>query len=755
MSTYQQKLVAWDTETHLIVQGNQTPPIVCHMFGFFDADGIGTADHSSEALIRQADGLRSELYLKDAGYQRFMQLLEHTDCIFIGVNLCFDIAVLLQYAYGIDQQTFDHVHAQILHAMRQGRFSDLMIRERLLCFWHGVSHLPCDMDGIVSRRLGLDIRSIKRGDSWRLRYGELDGVPLELWPQEAVDYCHGDALMPLLAFIKQLESAEEKAYTDPTRPWFVRTETWELRAQWALYTASCWGIICDPVRASRLFETADTMFQQYQEDMVASGLASWSTKGGVPVYAEKRAAIQTAIRESYLQKFIDDHPSEDWRLIDGVWTSADGQQIQKQWLPEVRKLTAEGRKKLLASGIPAAELPETEERQAQEIYVFRGVCITPVGEPSKTFPQGQISYGREIQLDSGDPDLEKIAQESEWKKIKQTYVPIIERGVKAVINPRFNGLGAITTRTSSSHPNLQNIPTFADVRETIIAREGRVLCSIDTAQAELVAWGVWCKRMFGQSDMLDMINAGVDVHCYTATKLPEAIDHGWGDWHQIKKMTKSSDRDTLVLAKRLRQYSKIVNFSRPGGGGANSLIGAAKRQGVSMTATQAEQGIQAFDAAFRESKLAARWASEETAFCGGRYTCDISGVSIGERLYTQLRNITFQSRVAQFTKEVCILLIEKAFADKSSALYRTNARLAIMVHDEIILELDYDRDPALCTEAVREAEALFQRAGMLWLPGAVIAAEGGIARAWIKNRKRGTEITPEWKDGLLLPCDQT
>ena len=77
-----------------------------------------------------------------------------------------------------------------------------------------------------------------------------------------------------------------------------------------------------------------------------------------------------------------------------------------------------------------------------------------------------------------------------------------------------------------------------------------------------------------------------------------------------------------------------------------------------------------------------------------------------------------------------------------------------MVHDELILEMPYDRDPARATEAVKEAEGLFQEAGKRWLPGAVVSAEGGIARAWVKNRKLGTEITPVWKNGILIPCDE-
>lgn len=751
MQDFRSELVSWDTETHLIASGNQTPPIVCHMFASFsDGDDVHTIETPG---LRRKNGLLSKLLLARDGLAHFLHLLQHTDAIFIGVNLCYDLGVLLNdvmQRYGQDE--FDRVFSLILDVMEARRFSDLMIRERLLNFWNGISHLPCDMDGIVSRRLKLDISKIKKGDSWRLKYNQLDSVPLELWPQEAIDYCHSDAILPLLAFLKQLESAEEKRYTDPEYPHLIRTETWELQAQLALYTATCWGITCDPVRAKALFEKADVAFRKYQNDMVAKGLAQWDTVKGVPTYKERRAAIQNAIKEAYLQKFINDHPGEGWSRIDGVWTTKDGDTVSEVWLPQMKKLTKAEIAKRLSSGTVEAEIPKAESQPFQQVYAFRGVIITPVGEPSDTYPQGQISYGREVQADSDDPDLEAIASEGEWKKIQQTYVPIIQKGVRAVINPRFNGLGAITTRTSSSWPNLQNIPTFADVRETMVARPGYVLCSIDTAQAELVAWGVWCKRMFGVSDMLDMINGGVDVHCYTSTRLPEAMERAWSDWKLIKKLTKSGDHDDLVLAKKLRQFSKIYNFSRPGGGGAGSILNAAKRQGIAMTLPQAEDGIRAFDESFRESKMAARWAGQQTAFGGARYTCDISGVSIGDRLYTQLRNITFQSRVAQFTKQVCIDLLRRMFCDRKSALY--GSRIWAMVHDEIILEIPYDADPARATAAVREAEELFQKSGAIWLPGAIVAAEGGIARAWVKNKRQGTEITPVWKNGILVPCDE-
>ncbi|WP_177233551.1 hypothetical protein [Stigmatella erecta] len=43
--------------------------------------------------------------------------------------------------------------------------------------------------------------------AWRLRYGELDGIPVECWPVEAVEYPKRDARHTIDVFFKQEEEA--------------------------------------------------------------------------------------------------------------------------------------------------------------------------------------------------------------------------------------------------------------------------------------------------------------------------------------------------------------------------------------------------------------------------------------------------------------------------------------------------------------------------------------------------------------------
>lgn len=51
-----------------------------------------------------------------------------------------------------------------------------------------------DLGSMVKKYLKIDISEDKNDpDSWRLRYSELDGVPLEQWPQKAIDYAIDDS----------------------------------------------------------------------------------------------------------------------------------------------------------------------------------------------------------------------------------------------------------------------------------------------------------------------------------------------------------------------------------------------------------------------------------------------------------------------------------------------------------------------------------------------------------------------------------
>ena len=138
---------------------------------------------------------------------------------------------------------------------------------------------------------------------------------------------------------------------------------------------------------------------------------------------------------------------------------------------------------------------------------------------SKTFPEGQVSWSREVLELSGDPLLQIVAALGRVTKLRPTYVPILSRGTVYPIQPRYWSPKE-SGRTSCSGPNVQNLPAFGGIRECFVARwlrdfspayarfEGRcAILAADVDQAECVAWAQDCLERFGFSVMADTLRA--------------------------------------------------------------------------------------------------------------------------------------------------------------------------------------------------------------------------------------------------------
>jgi len=123
------------------------------------------------------------------------------------------------------------------------------------------------------------------------------------------------------------------------------------------------------------------------------------------------------------------------------------------------------------------------------------------------------------------------------------------------IHPRYGYLTR-TGRTSCSGPNIQQVPKEGVIRECYRASEGHILIACDYAQLELATLAQTCIRLFGQSEMAQVINQGIDPHKYTASRMLGIT---------LDELEKRPDM------KELRQKAKAVNFGIPGGMGAARL----------------------------------------------------------------------------------------------------------------------------------------------------------------------------------------
>lgn len=226
-------IMAFDTETGLIMPGVITPPLVCVTWA---RRCIDAPEQMESGILDAVEGpVMIEQHLRSGGHV-------------VGHNIAFDLAVLVEERAGL--------WPVVREAYEQGRVHDTMIREELIdcaqgtyrraevededtgeLVWKTVGYSLADC---ALRRLGLRMGGKTRAeqdleDPWRLRYIELMGVPLEQWPEAATEYAVRDAEITLGLFWGQQDQWPE-----------MPTEADQTRAAWALHAMSARGVCIDP-----------------------------------------------------------------------------------------------------------------------------------------------------------------------------------------------------------------------------------------------------------------------------------------------------------------------------------------------------------------------------------------------------------------------------------------------------------------------------------------------------------------------------
>lgn len=124
-------------------------------------------------------------------------------------------------------------------------------------------------------------------------------------------------------------------------------------------------------------------------------------------------------------------------------------------------------------------------------------------------------------------------------------------------------------RTGTSEPaNVQNLPRAGGERECYVPREGFLFADADYDMLELRTWAQACLELLGESTLADDLNGGVDVHLSMAGEIFDGGGHSYDEMKGRKKEAR---------VKEARQTAKPVNFMLPGGGGAERLVAAAKK----------------------------------------------------------------------------------------------------------------------------------------------------------------------------------
>jgi hypothetical protein len=217
----------------------------------------------------------------------FEELLYSKEYLLIGHNIAYDLAVIAAQ--------FPRFLRPIFEAYKDGRVSDTMLRQKLLdnaigrfrgyraekpgplkpgespFYWVGYGYSLDDCYYRVKRKR-LD------KDTWRLRYGELRGLPLNQWPEGAREYPVDDAVATwdVWNWQNSLEVKIRDGFNMP-RSYIVDAlplddEARQCRAAWWIHLMKVWGIRTDPARVHVLEAAVDESYAALEEELKKAGL---------------------------------------------------------------------------------------------------------------------------------------------------------------------------------------------------------------------------------------------------------------------------------------------------------------------------------------------------------------------------------------------------------------------------------------------------------------------------------------------------
>ncbi len=654
------KLVGFDIETFFIV--NQVAPQpVC------------------VSLYSQDKG--RELYKAHDGAARLKELLNDPAVDLVAHNANFDL---------ISMSVFDlNLFRAFMDALKAGRVYCSKLAEILLntadpaCEGHARVNvfidrgedydtgrwLPVSSNALVGcayKYLGVDLSGDKDSDL-RLSYGTLVDTPLDQWSQAARDYAEGDAQYTHDVLLAQRQRGVQLAARIGANP--LDDLGRQTFAEYVLQMSSTvLGVQVDVDRIDEAVAGLMTAHDESIETALTYGLykVTKNERGVSTVNAQ----VQTLLRRA-LDLVGIDHPQ----------TSAG-------------KLT-------------------TNKTAMSTLYDAIDYALSYRRNLDHKAPLSDQDVAELAGIQSAFKSRE--AAESSWKA-KRTFLDAL-RG--AALNPdnrlryKYNGLME-TGRTSSSSPNLQNIPRKGAARSCIKPRAGHIFIIADYSNAEL--------RTLAQAHLNEgrasrlateyQRNPQFDPHLFMAVRILGGLTYDDG----LQVLNDKAHPQYKAL-KEKRQLSKIANFGYAGGLGAEQFIDYAKGYGTRLTSEQAstlrEQWLdtwvemrayfeqrgemlreaEASDLLERVDALTNTGKARRSKHVSDKdwgcvYTFKSSGRARYLRKFTIACNTPFQGIASDGAKDALVNVFSECLLDTSSPLYA--CKPVLFVHDEIVLEVPFD-----------------------------------------------------------------
>lgn len=730
-------LVGIDTETHLFRRGYMTPRHVCTTLAtggnggrswlmaiMCDVEEAVGPGHIRRSSVSTKSGKFSpagtdnppdvdvHTYLLDraATFDAWPRLLDSgADMVFH--NASFDLRVLTNEVPSTTRATLDAVDG--------GRVWDTAIREKLIAvatyqlkrrmnpFTGKIDNARFNLAWLVMRYFRVDLRPEKTDPmAWRLRYADLERVPVDEWPDDAVEYAVMDALWPLFLLEQQdatcprdvhghptLYGPDDASFPEPDRRTSYPTPTLGRNVQ----------RLCSEVARVRA-------------DVSLGAMAAW----GIRANRDKVAKLEV-----------------EWTRIAaaGKEIGLRGGFIRGPGTRPASKIGTRDLKALRARigaafGVPVKVDPEVA--RGNDLYSEKGA----------------LRYGEDVLVSCPDPLLQEYATSLQATSWLSRYLPSMKLACDVPATYGVDSLKA-TGRVSIYDPPFHQPPREGGYRECFEARDGTVFVLCDYAQAELRAlaqiqhwWGLGdgLRRMFlDDADPLadmgaQLLNAeGVaapDGGQWTYGIIMRAIGGEWGP--EVRK-----------TAKDARQLGKVAMYGLPGGLGPASLVRFAQSvYKVTIDLARAEF--------IRDTWRARPEMGGYLAVIGSmagdrdRFTiaqCVTARVR-GGCTYTSAANGFFQGLVADGFLDAAWSAYRECIANHGTALF--GCRPVLPVHDELIIEAPEET----AHEAALRLEKVMVAGLARHIPDVPIKAEAALCRFWTKSAEPRTGA-----DGRLQPWE--
>ena len=241
------RYVGWDTETHLITDAEPIPRCVVH--SFYDP-----IEPVAPNYLEIGSGM----------IRYYLQGASAGELVLVAHNAAFDLAVTMRTWPELIPLVFDALDAGgVICTQRQHELHSL----------HVSGQVPAKRDLATVAKKFAKLELSKGADTWRLRYSELDGVPLDMWPAEATRYALLDA-----------EAVFHVARNMPMSPDTANQTRYSL----AFYLMSAWGMRVDPA----LLREERTRLEGEQEALLGTAMRTGYVR---PNGTRDMAAIREAV----------------------------------------------------------------------------------------------------------------------------------------------------------------------------------------------------------------------------------------------------------------------------------------------------------------------------------------------------------------------------------------------------------------------------------------------------------------------------